>query len=69
MYFHFSLNCIAIFLIYKPIYSLHCTGEAEESVTDLNFPRLSIYRPGLLICERKESRMFEFAAQVSQISC
>jgi len=27
-------------------------GEVEALVTDLKFPRLSIYRPGLLLCER-----------------
>jgi len=34
-------------------------GKVEEAVKELNFPRLSIYRPGLLKCEREESRSGE----------
>ena len=34
-------------------------GKAEEAVKELNFARTSIYRPGLLITERQESRSLE----------
>lgn len=39
-------------------------GEAEALVTELNYPRLSIFRPALLLCEREESRPMEKVAQV-----
>ncbi|KAG7172707.1 oxidoreductase HTATIP2-like isoform X2 [Homarus americanus] len=39
-------------------------GEAEELVKELNFPRLSIYRPSLLLCDREESRPLEKVAQI-----
>lgn len=39
-------------------------GEAEAMVTELNFPRLSIFRPALLLCERQESRPMEKVAQI-----
>ena len=38
-------------------------GKAEEAVKALGFARTSVYRPGLLITERGESRMLEKAAQ------
>ncbi|XP_018006370.1 oxidoreductase HTATIP2-like [Hyalella azteca] len=38
-------------------------GEAEEGVAALNFDRVSIYRPGLLLCERRERRLLEGVAQ------
>ena len=38
-------------------------GKAEEAIKELGFNRVSIYRPGLLITERNEPRMFEKAAQ------
>lgn len=38
-------------------------GKAEEAVKALDFSRVSIYRPGLLITERSETRTFEKAAQ------
>jgi len=34
-------------------------GKAEEAVKLLEFPRLTIYRPGLLKCDRQESRTGE----------
>jgi len=39
------------------------TGECEVKVTQMNFPSLTIYRPGLLICDRNELRPLEFVAQ------
>ncbi|XP_063604307.1 oxidoreductase HTATIP2-like isoform X2 [Penaeus indicus] len=39
-------------------------GEVENMVTELNFPRLSIYRPSLLLCDRQESRPMEKIAQI-----
>lgn len=39
-------------------------GEVEEQVTELEFPRLSIYRPALLLCDRNESRPLEKVAQI-----
>ncbi|KAK8738562.1 hypothetical protein OTU49_003938 [Cherax quadricarinatus] len=39
-------------------------GEVEELVQKLNFPRLSIYRPSLLLCDREESRPLEKVAQI-----
>jgi len=38
-------------------------GKVEEAAKQLNFPRLCIYRPGLLVCEREESRMGESCAR------
>eukprot|EP00093_Oithona_nana_P001102 01102.XXX_964_215_1 [CDS] Oithona nana genome sequencing. len=38
-------------------------GKAEEAVKDLGFQRTSIYRPGLLITGRQESRVLERTAQ------
>jgi len=38
-------------------------GRAEESVRSLGFPRLTIYRPGLLLCPRRERRVAEAALQ------
>jgi hypothetical protein len=32
-------------------------------VSELNFQRLVIYRPGLLLCDRNELRPLEFLAQ------
>jgi len=34
-------------------------GRVEESVKSLDFKKLSIYRPGLLLCNREESRPLE----------
>ncbi|XP_071955135.1 oxidoreductase HTATIP2-like [Antedon mediterranea] len=34
-------------------------GLAEEHVQELSFQRVSIYRPGLLLCDREEKRFFE----------
>lgn len=52
-------------LLYSPSHSLASfAGEAEAMVTELNFPRLSIFRPALLLCERQESRPMEKVAQV-----
>ncbi len=38
-------------------------GKAEDAVKALDFERTSIYRPGLLITERSETRTLEKAAQ------
>lgn len=38
-------------------------GKAEEAVKAMDFKRVSIYRPGLLITERSERRTLEGAAQ------
>lgn len=38
-------------------------GKAEEAVSGLGFDRVAIYRPGLLITGREESRTFEKMAQ------
>jgi len=38
-------------------------GKAEEAIKALGFPRLTIYRPGLLICSRPEKRLVEGAMQ------
>ena len=38
-------------------------GKAEEAVKELDFARTSIYRPGLLITDREESRRLDKAAQ------
>ena len=38
-------------------------GKAEEAVKELDFVRTSIYRPGLLITDREESRRLDKAAQ------
>jgi len=36
-------------------------GQAEEALKVIHFDRLSIYRPGVLMVDREESRPFEFA--------
>ena len=38
-------------------------GKAEEAIKELDFARASIYRPGLLITGREESRLLEKTAQ------
>ena len=38
-------------------------GEAEEALKAIRFRHLSIYRPGLLRCDRSESRPMEAAAR------
>jgi len=38
-------------------------GQAEEECKKMGFPRLSIYRPGLLLTEREESRPLEYVFQ------
>jgi hypothetical protein len=38
-------------------------GEAEKAIESVAFARLVIYRPGLLKCERKESRPMEAVAR------
>lgn len=38
-------------------------GEAEAAVAALGFPRVSVFRPGLLLTERSESRPLETVAQ------
>jgi uncharacterized protein YbjT (DUF2867 family) len=39
-------------------------GEAEEGVIDSNIPCVFIYRPGMLIGKRSESRPMEYLAQI-----
>ena len=39
-------------------------GLVEDKVSQLGFNRLSIYRPGLLLCDREERRLVEKALQV-----
>ena len=34
-------------------------GKAEEAVKEIGFARTAIYRPGLLMCDRQESRTSE----------
>ena len=34
-------------------------GKAEEAVKSMDFDRVSVYRPGLLMCDRQESRAGE----------
>lgn len=36
-------------------------GKAEQQVRDLDFPSFSVYRPGLLMCERQQNRSLEGA--------
>ena len=38
-------------------------GQCEELVKNLRFPKLVIYRPGLLRCDRHEVRILELAAR------
>lgn len=38
-------------------------GQLEEGIKGLGFERLTVFRPGLLLCDRKESRPFEWLAQ------
>ncbi|XP_071527372.1 oxidoreductase HTATIP2-like isoform X2 [Panulirus ornatus] len=39
-------------------------GEVETLVKELGFPRLTIYRPSVLLCDRQESRPLEKIAQI-----
>ncbi|BFZ04206.1 hypothetical protein BsWGS_07245 [Bradybaena similaris] len=39
-------------------------GEAEDGLSKMNFERLSIYRPGFLLCKRNETRVLETIAKV-----
>ncbi|KAJ1833238.1 Oxidoreductase htatip2 [Coemansia sp. RSA 2711] len=34
-------------------------GEVDSEVQDMDFPRVSIFRPGLLVCNREEARPME----------
>ncbi|KAJ2076644.1 Oxidoreductase htatip2 [Coemansia sp. RSA 988] len=34
-------------------------GEVESEIEDMGFPRVSVFRPGMLMCDRKEARLFE----------
>ncbi|XP_038053303.1 oxidoreductase HTATIP2-like [Patiria miniata] len=38
-------------------------GEVEEETRELGFERVSVYRPALLMCDRKESRPTEWLAR------
>ena len=38
-------------------------GKAEDAVKAMEFSRVSIYRPGLLITEREQPRMLEGVGQ------
>merc|ERR1712228_32526 len=38
-------------------------GKVEEFCKELNFPKLTIYQPGLLLCPREEKRTSEFIFQ------
>ncbi|XP_057371983.1 oxidoreductase HTATIP2-like [Daphnia carinata] len=40
-------------------------GEVEEKVAEMEFDKLCIYRPGLLLCDRQESRVLEKVLQVT----
>ncbi|GFN87774.1 hypothetical protein PoB_001428000 [Plakobranchus ocellatus] len=37
-------------------------GQVEEALKKMKFDRLSIYRPGALLCKREETRIFEIIA-------
>ena len=38
-------------------------GECEDRLIDIEFDQLFIYKPGLLQCDREESRPLEFVAR------
>ncbi len=44
---------------------LKTKGKAEEAVKALEFNRTSIYRPGLLMCDREEPRFGEKVAKIT----
>uniref|UniRef100_A0A8C4Q6T7 Protein HTATIP2 n=1 Tax=Eptatretus burgeri TaxID=7764 RepID=A0A8C4Q6T7_EPTBU len=44
----------------SPFLYTQVKGQIEEDVELLGFPRCSIFRPAILICNRQESRMFEW---------
>lgn len=48
----------------SPVFYNRVKGELEASLTALQFPRLSIYRPGLLLGSRNERRIGETAMGV-----
>ncbi|KAJ1853070.1 Oxidoreductase htatip2 [Coemansia sp. RSA 1822] len=37
-------------------------GEVDSEIQDMGFPRVSIFRPSMLLCDRKEARLLEKAA-------
>ncbi|KAJ2824475.1 Oxidoreductase htatip2 [Coemansia erecta] len=37
-------------------------GEVDSDIQDMGFPRVSIFRPGMLLCDREESRPMEKVA-------
>jgi oxidoreductase len=38
-------------------------GQIENALNELGFERYSVFRPGLLLCDRKESRVAEYVLQ------
>ena len=38
-------------------------GQVEDACAELNFDKLTIYQPGLLLCDRQENRLGERIAQ------
>ena len=44
------------------------TVQVEEAAKELQFPRLSIYRPGLLLCQRENKRTFGNTFHASLLS-
>ncbi|WP_150912127.1 NAD-dependent epimerase/dehydratase family protein [Marinobacter halotolerans] len=43
----------------SPVFYNRVKGELEDALKTLNYPRLSIYQPGLLMTERAEQRLAE----------
>lgn len=47
---------------YSPFFYSRVKGELEEHLIELEYPKLSIFRPSLLIGDREEQRLGEMAA-------
>lgn len=60
---HFILISAAGASAQSQVFYSRIKGETEEEIQRIGFPQLDILRPGLLIGERKESRVFEAVAQ------
>jgi len=61
---HFSLVTSMGSDVNSPLLYPQTKGEAEEECKKVGFNKLSIFRPGLLLTPRNESRPFERVAQV-----
>lgn len=60
---HFHLMTSAGASAKSPFLYPSTKGKVENFCKELEFPKLTIYQPGLLLCPREEKRSFEFVLQ------